>query len=60
MTVVDIKVSDDVRSLTKRLQRKNTKEGLAWEMSKIIKLAQNNEKTIPEGELWEILNRVLW
>ena len=60
MSVVEVKIDDSLPALTKRLARKNTKDRLAYQMAKFIKVLQDQEITEQNKELWEVANRVVW
>lgn len=60
MSIVTTEVTYDAKSLTRRLERKNSKESLAFALAKIWDMSIEHEQGIPPEKLQCVMNRVIW
>lgn len=59
MTIVTTEVTYNAASLSRRLERKNTKESLARALAKIWDMSIEHEQGIPPEKLQCVLDRVI-
>lgn len=59
MTVVTTEVTYDVRSMKSRLERKNTKDSLAYALAKIWDMSAEHPEGIPASKVQCVLDRVI-